>query len=200
MADDTHLVETLPEEVDAGEGVVLEVFRGAADYVSGGLSETAVVVAEGSYSGAGQGVGNHGKGLVLKDFLVTVLEAAAGDHDQYGSLAGTAFRQHQRPLQHCVSVGEGYLLHGIRERALGRLGSVQFFFAGSERQRERNTHLLEGAHDLLKRPLPLIGGADGGNFDGEVAGFRPAHLDGNALGSLVRRIHGGIRIIQMEDQ
>ena len=92
MADDAHLVETFPKEMDAGEGVVLKVFRGAVDDVSGGLPKATVVVAEGGNPGAGQCIGNYGKGLVLKDFLVAVLETAAGDHDKHWSLAGITFR------------------------------------------------------------------------------------------------------------
>ena len=92
VADHAHLVEALAEQFDAGEGVLLEVFRGGGEHISGRSSDAPVVAAERGDPGPREGVGNDGKGLVLEDFLVAILLSASGDHDQHGRLARVTFR------------------------------------------------------------------------------------------------------------
>ena len=199
MADNAHLVKAPAQEPDAGEGVVPEVLRGAVDDVTGGLAEAAVVIAERGYAGLGKGIGYHRKRFVLIDFLVAVLQAASGDHDENRCLAAATLRQHQRTFQDGIPVGEGNLFLRIREGALRGLRPVQLLLAGRERHGEGDAHLLEGAIDLLQHPLSLIGGSDGRNLDGYLAGFRPLYLHGNAPGALVRGIHSWA-FVQMEHQ
>ena len=149
MADDAHPVEALPQQADAGKRVVLHILRRAMDEVACGLAKAPVVVSQRRYPVAGQCIGNHRKRLVLIDFLVPVLEAAAGDHNQYRRLAAISLRQYQRPFQHSVSIGEGDLLLSVRERPFRCLRPVELFFTRRKCQGQRSSHLFECPRNLL---------------------------------------------------
>ena len=106
MTDNPHFVKAFSQKPDAGEGVVLEILRCAVDDVSGRLPKATVIVAERGNPGTGQGVGNNGKRLVLKDFLVPVLQAASRDHNENGRFFCVAGRKDQCALQDSISVSE----------------------------------------------------------------------------------------------
>ena len=197
VADHAHLVEAFPQQLDAGEGVVLEVEGGGLHHISRRSSHAAVVAAERGDSGPREGIGNDCKGLVFKDFLVAILLPAAGDHDEDGRLARVTFRQHEGSGQFGLAVGEGDLLFGVREGPDRSLRPVQFLFR-SQGQGERQAPLLERAQNLFARPETFIGGHQGRNLDGDAPDGRPFDLDGYTLRRLVRRIQGRFVSIQVE--
>ena len=197
VADDAYLVEALPEQFDAGKGIVLEVDGGGFHHVSRRTTDAPVIIAERSDTRPRERIGNDRKGPVFKDFLVPVLLPAAGDHDQDGRLARVTFRQHEGSGQFCFAVGEGDFLLGVREGTYGVLRSVQFLFGG-QGQRQGQAPLLERSQDLFARPETFIGGTQTGDLDGNASDSRPFNLDGYSQCRLVRRIHGRLVSIQME--
>ena len=178
--------EALPQQVDTGKRVVFQILRRTKDKVAGGLAKASVVISQRRYPGAGQGIGNHSKRLVLINLFIPILEAASGDHYKDRCFAGAAFRQHQCPLQHSVSVGERDFFRGVRERSHGRLWPIQFLHTRSKCHRQRGAPLLESPYNLLYQPLSFISSADGRNLDGNIAHFSSCYLDGDAFGSLIR--------------
>ena len=50
--------------------------------VAGGLAKAAVVIAQGGDAVAGEVVGDDGKGLVVVERFVAILQAAAGDEEE----------------------------------------------------------------------------------------------------------------------
>ena len=199
VADDADFVEAFAEELDAGQGVFLEVVRVGEAAVAGGGAEAAVVEAERGDAGAGEGVRDDGEGSMLEDLFVAVLQAAAGHRHEGGRLARNAFRQGQRAAQDDVAVAEGHFFLGIRERPLRGLRPVELLHARREGKGEGSTHLGESARDFPVLELPLEGGVEGGDVDGEFAGVVRFEVYRKPQGSLVGNIQRGVLRFEMED-
>ena len=200
MADDPHFVKPLPEKIDAGERIVLQVLRRAVDHITGGSTKATVVVAERGYALSGQSISNHRKRLMLKDFLIAVLKAAARHHNQNGCLAAISLRKHQRPFQDGVAIGKRHVLLSIRERADWSLRPVQFGFARSKRQWERHPLLREGSHNLPAQIQTIEYRPDGRDLDGQFSYLRKICLGRNPPHPLCWGIHRRTVIPNVEDE
>ena len=199
VAEDADPVETLPEERDAGQRVILQVFRGHEDQVAGRFAEAAVVVAQRRESLARKRVRDDCKGLVFIDFLVAVLEPAPGHHQQDGGLARAAFRQGQRSAEDGVAVAEIDFFGPVGEWSGRSLGTVAHRLAGGQGEREGNAVLVEGADDVAVEKDAFERGVDAG--DGDLDADQLAlQRRGDPLGALVRRIKRAGVVVQVEHQ
>ena len=80
VTEDAYTVEALAQQRKTGRSVILQVLCRAVHDITGRFAEAPVIVAECSNPLPGQIVCDDGERLVLIERLVTVLQAAAGNH------------------------------------------------------------------------------------------------------------------------
>ena len=85
MSEDAYTGESAraAQVFDGGERILHEIFGGSSPYGlrTGGLSEAAVVVAQGGDAVTRKVVCNHEERPVSENLLVAILESASADHD-----------------------------------------------------------------------------------------------------------------------
>ena len=165
MTEHPDLLEAIAEQGNTGCGIFFQVFCRTHHDIAGRFAEAAVIVAKRGDALAGEIIRDDGERLVLKEFLVTILQTAASDHQQDRRRAVCVGRQRQGPFQYGIAVGERDFFCRIRERWLRRLGTLALRCAGRQGQRKRSAVLLKGAVDLVAETETFKGSADDRHID-----------------------------------
>ena len=136
VAKDTDPVKTILQKLDAGKRILFEVLSSTVDRIAGRLSDAAVIIAQSSDPGAGESISYHGKRLMFKYFLITILKSAAGDHNQGRCLPGVILRQRKGAAENCFTISKSHLFLSVRERSCRSLRTVHLRCSRSECQRK----------------------------------------------------------------